>query len=113
MITSVTATRDYLSDFFYDEENPSPGAEEWFVGLSEFIKNLPPHDPTLAEAVEPVRPFLEDDDRIDCLMYPLGAAVDFVESGWGGDFEDYFSGFVAALNEDGPSPRWPDTSIRR
>lgn len=39
-------------------------------------------------------PFLDDDDRIDGLMYPQGAAVKFLEASWGGNHIVYLEGLI-------------------
>jgi hypothetical protein len=93
--------RGYLGDYLGDEEWFGGESRDWFLALDAYVQALPLDDPRIVEAAEYLQPFLDDDDRIDGLMYPVGAAVHHIEdSGWGGDHDRYLTGFVAALGED-------------
>lgn len=61
---------------------------------------LPLDDEVITKAAVYLQPFLDDDDRIECAMYPVGSAVQFIEQGWGGDPRKYVQGFVDAMGRD-------------
>lgn len=100
----LEAARGYLSDYLSDEDCHGDDSTEWF---DAHVASLPLEDPRIAESAQYLKPFLDDDSRIDCAMYPAGAAVGYIEdAGWGGDFDSYLTGFVGAIGQDWRS--WQD-----
>jgi hypothetical protein len=61
---------------------------------------LPLDDSLITRAVVYLQPFLDDDERVECAMYPGGEAAKFIEQGWGGDLRTYLTGFVDAMSYD-------------
>ena len=78
----LRAAQGYLSDYLSEEGLCQDKAQGWFGELGEFAGALAIDDPLLERAALYLSPFLDDDDRIDGLMYPQGAAVKFLESSW-------------------------------
>lgn len=106
----LTAAQGYLSDYMSEEDWHGDKALGWFGELGEFAGALAIDDPLLERAALYLSPFLDDDDRIDELMYPQGAAVKFLEASWGGDSGIYLAGFIDALAID--HQRWTEMCSR-
>ena len=102
----LDAARGYLADYLSDEDCHGDESTEWFSGLCRYVNELPLTDPLVVRATECLQPFLDDDDRIDCAMYPAGEAVAFLEKSWGGGYHDYLTGFLSAMEQD--SARWQE-----
>ena len=100
----LIAAQGYLSDYLSEEDLCQEEAQGWFGELGEFVSALAIDDSLLERVALYLSPFLDDDDRIDGLMYPQGAAVTFLEVSWGGDFGIYLEGFIDALAID--HERW-------
>ncbi|WP_211763009.1 hypothetical protein [Kutzneria sp. CA-103260] len=94
--------RGYLSDFLHNEDwFDDDGIQDWFNNLGRYVAALPLTHPHIRAAAQYLRPFLEDDDCIDGLLYPCGAAICYIERRRpGGDLDDYLSGFLKALAID-------------
>jgi len=100
----LEAARGYLADFLRDEEFHGTESEDWFVELGEYVDQLPLEDVLIMRAAVYIRPFLDDDERIECAMYPDGDGIKFVEQGWGGDLREYLTDFLYAVGRD--HARW-------
>lgn len=104
MANRAAEARDYLRDWLAGEDywaRAEPGSLDWFGGLADHVARLAPEDPRLLSAEICLEPFLEDDPRIDSAIYPAGYAITYVaKTPWGGDFDEYLAGFLAALRRD-------------
>lgn len=99
----ASAAREFLADWFRDEDSfETPESIEWFGELADFITALPLDDQRVVAATRYVMPLFEDDDdRIEAAIYPVGAAIRFVEEhGWGADFAACFDRFLDKLGRD-------------
>jgi hypothetical protein len=96
--------RDYLADFLYDEDFHGDAGQDWFIELSGYVDQLSADDPLIVKAAVYLQPFLDDDDRIECAMYPGGECIRFIEQRWGGDLRSYLAGLVDAMGRD--HARW-------
>ena len=115
--TRLELARGYLAEYLADEEIHGDEAKLWFERLGKYVEQLPLDDEVIAKSVVYLQPFLDDDWRVECAMYPMGAAVEFIEQGWGSDVREYVEGFVDAMGrdhlrwqaivrEDGENARW-------
>jgi hypothetical protein len=102
--TWLDEARGYLSDYLADEEIHGNESQEWFGELGEYVARLPLDDQLITKAAVYLEPFLDDDERVECAMYPGGEAVKFIAQGWGGDHRAYLTGFVDAMGRD--HARW-------
>jgi hypothetical protein len=91
---------------FADEDIHGDQSQIWFgeLTLGDYVLQLPLDDQLIARSAAYLQPFLGDDERVECAMYPGGAAVRLIERGWGGDFRAYLTGFVDAIGRD--HARW-------
>jgi hypothetical protein len=97
----IRDARDYLEDWLRDEDVFGDESLDWFDALAVHVANLSLSDTRVMLAAVALQPFLDDDDRIDCTMYPDGSAIRYVEeTGWGSDYDAYLTGFVDALAQD-------------
>lgn len=92
--------RGYLADFLGDEECHGERSFGWFNELRSYIEGMSLNDPLIVESTKYLEPFLNDDERIDCAIYPNGEASKFLDRGWGGEFRAYLTRFVEALRLD-------------
>lgn len=98
--TRLEEARGYLAEYLADEDIHGGESRSWFGELAEYVMQLPLGDPLITRAVVYLQPFLDDDERVDCAMYPGGAAVRFIEQDWGGDLRTYLAGFIDAMGHD-------------
>jgi hypothetical protein len=97
--------RDYLGDDLEMEAEEHPGDEEWYLGLAQWLRSLSIEDTICEQLAIVLAPFLDDDDRIDGTMYPLGQAVWYMDSGpSGGDYRAYVVEILKRLTWD--HERW-------
>lgn len=93
--------RDYLTDHLNLEAEDRPGAEAWYYGLEDHLRALDRDHPICSRLAVALEPFLNDDERIECTMYPLGDAVTFLEQqSPGGLFDAYLEGLTCAIEAD-------------
>jgi len=115
--TRLEEAKSYLAEYLADEDIHGDQSQIWFGELGDYVLQLPLDNQLIARSAAYLQPFLDDDERVECAMYPGGAAVKFIERGWGGDFHTYLTGFVDAigrdharwqtiLKHDGESARW-------
>lgn len=102
--TRLEEARDYLADYLVDEDIHGDESRDWFEELGEYVTRLPLDDQLIVKAAVYLQPFLDDDERLECAMYPGGQAVNFIEAGWGGDLGAYLTGVVGAMGRD--HARW-------
>lgn len=102
--TRLDDAKGYLADYLADEEIHGVESQIWFGELGDYVLQLPLDDQLIARSALYLQPFLDDDERVECAMYPGGAAVKFIARGWGGDFRAYLAGFVDAMGRD--HDRW-------
>jgi hypothetical protein len=80
--------RDYLTDHLDLEAEEPPDAEDWHCDLEDHLRALDRNHPVCGRLAVVLEPFSNDDDRINCTMYPLGGAVIFLEEqSPGGSFD--------------------------
>jgi hypothetical protein len=96
--------RGYLADYLYDEDIHGEESQDWFAELGNYVEELLPDDPLILKAATYLQPFLDDDERIECAMYPNGEAVKYIDQGWGGDLRSYLAGLLNAMGHD--HARW-------
>jgi hypothetical protein len=106
-VTDAEDARDYLADDI-DAESEEWGEdyESAFEDLAEFLRDMDADDPLLARLAVVVAPFLENDDRLDGTLYPLGEGVTYEDETDPGEITPhaYLEGLVAALERD--HARW-------
>jgi hypothetical protein len=102
--TRLEKARGYLAEYLADEDIHGGGSRSWFGELGKYVMRLPLDDQLVTRAAVYLQPFLDDDERVECAMYPGGEAVKFIERGWGGDLRTYLTGFVDAMGRD--HARW-------
>lgn len=102
MSSSIPAeARDYLADDLDAEGEDWEGNEDWFSELADHLRGLPPQHPLCLRLAVCLEPFLVDDDRIECLMYPRGEAVTFMENQTPFiDFDVYLNNLTRAIEAD-------------
>jgi hypothetical protein len=98
--TRLELARGYLAEYLADEDTFGGESHIWFGQLGEYVEQLALDDELIAKATIYLQPFLDDDWRVECAMYPAGEAVNFIEQGWGGDLCKYLEGFVDAMGHD-------------
>jgi hypothetical protein len=100
---AVESTRRFLVLIFANQDGwqeSARGHAEWFDTLGRYVSSLPLEDQRLVDAAAYSEPlFLADPDLHGCCLYPDGKADDCLDQ-WGGDTDQFFSNFVAALAED-------------
>jgi hypothetical protein len=115
--TRLELARGYLAEYLADEDIFGGKSHVWFVQLGEYVEQLALDDELIVKAAIYLQPFLDEDWRVECAMYPAGEAVNFIEQGWGDDLRKYVEGFVEAmardhlrwhaiLSKDGENARW-------
>lgn len=99
--TLSTEARDYLADDLDAEGESNEGAADWYADLADHLRGLSPEHPLCMRLGVSLEPFLVDDDRIECLMYPLGEAVAFLENQAPFvDFDTYLENLTVAIEAD-------------
>jgi hypothetical protein len=99
--TRLGLARGYLAEYSADEDIFGGKSHVWFVQLGEYVEQqLALDDELITKAAIYLQPFLDEDWRVECAMYPAGEAVNFIEQGWGGDLRKYVEGFVEAIGRD-------------
>ncbi|ACL42273.1 hypothetical protein Achl_4322 (plasmid) [Pseudarthrobacter chlorophenolicus A6] len=107
MTTTITPAeaRDYLGDYLNQEAEDHPDAEDWFYDLEDHLRSLDTSHPICGRLVVALEPFLNDDERIGSMMYPVGETIAFLErEAPGGPFDSYLAGLTAAIEAD--HQRW-------
>ncbi|GAA4033317.1 hypothetical protein GCM10023063_16100 [Arthrobacter methylotrophus] len=103
--TDPAEARDYLSDHLNLEAEEHPADEDWYYALEDHLLALEPSHPICTRLAVALEPFLNDDERIDCTMYPQGKAVNFLdEQSPRGSFSTYLEGLTSAIEAD--HERW-------
>ena len=93
--------RDYLTDHLNLEAEEHPGDEDWYYALEDHLAALGADHAICRRLTVALEPFLNDDERIECAMYPLGDAVTFLdEQSPGGAFDAYLEGLTSAIEAD-------------
>jgi hypothetical protein len=99
--------RDYLADLIRDEPcDANPGFDDWYEGVSEYLRSLPVEDPMCDALAVFLSPFaVEDDDRLEGTLYYSGEASWFLDNGdRGGDYRNYLENLLNGLQWD--HERW-------
>jgi len=96
----VRGTAEYLALYLADEDSHGPESRDWFKGLADHVLSLDPTDQRLVLAEQYLRPLFEDEALDAYVMYPESYAGAFLGASWGGEYDVYFSGCVAALRLD-------------
>lgn len=97
--------RDYLTDHLNLEAEEHPGKEDWYYELENYLAALEPDHSICRRLAVALEPFLNDDDRIECTIYPLGDAVTFLDKQTpSGSFDAYLEGLTSAIESD--HARW-------
>jgi hypothetical protein len=99
--------RDYLADLLRDEPcDDNPGFDEWYEGVSEYLRSLSADDPICVELAETLAPFaVEDDQRLEGTLYFAGESSWFLDNGQrGGDYRGYLKELLKGLRWD--NDRW-------
>jgi hypothetical protein len=69
--------------------------------LAHYVNALPSDDLLCSRLSVCLEPFIVDDERIECAMYPVGEAITYLENEvQGGDFRSYVEGLVCAIEQD-------------
>lgn len=103
--TDPVEARNYLADDLSLEAEEHPDDEDWYSELESHLRGLDPSHPICTRLAVALEPFLNDEERIECAMYPLGEAVTFMdEQSPGGSFDAYLEGLTSAIEAD--HQRW-------
>lgn len=101
----ASEARDYLADYLDAEADDWEGYEAWYYELADHLRRQPPEHSLCLRLAVCLGPFLIDDDRVECLMYPVGEAVTFTENQTPTiGFEPYLESLTAAIEAD--HTRW-------
>ncbi|MEO3931444.1 hypothetical protein WMO79_01335 [Micrococcaceae bacterium Sec7.4] len=93
--------RDYLTDHLNLEAEEHPGHEDWYYELEDHLAALGADHSICRRLAVALEPFLNDDERIECTMYPIGEAITFLEQEPpGGPFTAYLEGLTSAIEAD-------------
>ena len=94
--------RDYLADHLNDVEIEHwEEQEEWGESLVDWLRELPAADPICTHLGVLLSPFIEDDERLEGILYFAGHTSDYLDRGKrGGDFRDYLEELLKGLYWD-------------
>lgn len=96
-----TEARDYLADDLDAEGEDWEGDEDWYSQLADHLRGLPPEHPLCLRLAICLEPFLVNEDRLECTMYPLGKAVTYMDRQTPTiDFDVYLEDLTAAIEAD-------------
>jgi hypothetical protein len=69
--------------------------------MADYENDMPSDDPLCTRLSVCLEPFIVDDERIECAMYPVGEAITYLEEeAPEGDFRFYIEGLVCAIEQD-------------
>jgi len=84
---SASDARDYLADDFAQQADDlvaegtcDPAMAEGYLAFEAWLRARPADDPRLARLAQLLRPFLDDDPRLDGTLYPDGDAIRFMDA---------------------------------
>lgn len=78
-MTSAAGARDYLADDFDAQGEDWDGEyAEDYVGFAAYLRSMPGDDDVCERLAAALKPFLDNDSRVDGALYPDGDAMRFM-----------------------------------